>query len=684
MKIISTNEQDRLGEVQDLYNRARIQVTSKHTDFAHYDAQYRGEGEIDSYITSQDGDALSQAKRTPCVWNISHKLLEGSIDTNIPQPLVTPALKCSHNVRNARRIEALIKILLDKQPWEVYNDSTERTVKKFGTSAFNVEWDVESGTYTTVGDVMATPLRPHNIYPQPGVKSIEDADYVFVNYITTRSELMRKYSLSYEDVEQTEFEPEYDKGSERPTNDEDVVTLTVFWYYNEIGDVCRFVYSGDLILEDDDDYYSRKVEYCKCCGRRRQICEKDECSDPDYYVNKMDYDELEEDIICSDGRIIPAMSPVFKDGKMQFEKVKMPVTAPDGSQAFEDVGGVSLPAFMEIEVPKMQKTRLPYYKPKKIPVSVRYNIRDDDSFWGISDMEILRGPQQEANKLYSRIQEANMKYGAVLAVPEDLEIEPSNGIFDDIIRLKNGMTKDRIGVFAYSVDISPWVAMLERIVELGSDLSGVSDTYLGQADNTAKSGYAKSIQVAQSSGRLASRKMNKHAHFADIFRSIFELYLAFADEPRAIFHEDDDCNMAAGERFNRYDFYEFDFKTGNWYIDDDYAFSVDPNGALEQQYIQLWEVVKADYASGLYGNVQEIDTTIMAWQHLERLRYPFARNVVESLKIKREQIMMQQQQQQMAMQSGAGGAPAAALPSAVGGGASEMMAQSGVPATAQA
>ena len=169
MKIISKNEQGRLDEVHELYTRARSRVTEKHVDFKHYDAQYRGEGEIDGYITSQDGEALAEAERTPCVWNISHKLLEGSIDTNIPQPLVTPALKCSHNVRNARRIEALIKILLDKQPWEIYNDSQERTVKKFGTSASNIEWDVESGTYTTMGDVQMTPLRPHNIYPQPGV-----------------------------------------------------------------------------------------------------------------------------------------------------------------------------------------------------------------------------------------------------------------------------------------------------------------------------------------------------------------------------------------------------------------------------------------------------------------------------------------------------------------------------------
>lgn len=644
MKIYATNKEDRLSEVQDLYSAASIFAEKKKTDFANYDAQYRGKGDIDGYIETQSGEQI-KAKAATAVWNLSHKLLEGSIDTNIPQPLVTPELKCEHHVRNARRIENLIKMLLDKQPWEVYNDQQERTVKKFGTSGSNVEWDVDSGTHTTVGEAQITPLRPQNIYPQPGITSIEDADYVFINYITTRAELMRRYSLTEEDLEGSELESvlETNGDSEKPTNNEDVVTLTVMWYLNEYGDICRYAFSGDLVLEDDDDYYSRRVEYCKNCGRRRQICEKDECTNPDYYTNKMDYDVLEEDIRCSDGRVIPKMSPVFKDGKPVFETVRMPVTAPDGSQVMDDVGGVPLPAYMEVQVPKMEKTRLPYYKPKKLPVAIRYNIRDDKSFWGISDMEILRGPQQEANKLFSRIMEAVMKYGAALMLPEEAEFEASNGVFDDIIRLTKSMTKDQFGVFSYQVDISSWLVMLDKVLELASDLSGVTDAYLGAPDSTAKSGYAKALSINQASGRMASRKVNKHAHFADIFRIIFELYLAFADEPRAINHDDSDCALAAEERFNRFDFYEYDYVSGNWHVDDNYSFSVDPNGALSQQYMQMWEVVKADFASGMYGDTASIDTQIATWQHLEKLKYPFARNIVEIKKAQREQMIQAQQ-----------------------------------------
>ena len=653
MKITSTNKDDRLAEVQGYYSRASLTASAQRARFNKWDAQYRGSPEI-------DGKNGEEAKDADVVWNISFELLEGSIDTDIPQPFVTPELKCEHHTRNARRIENLIRMLQDKQPFETMNDSSERTTKKMGTSATNVEWDVDTGTHSTIGEAQITPLRPQNIYPQPGITRIEDCDYVFVDYITTREEIKRRYSLTDKDVEDTEFEPTYDSATERATNDEDVVTLTVLWYRNENGDVCRFCYSGDIVLEDDDDYYSRKVEYCDTCGRRRQICEKDPCRRPDYFMNKLDFDELTEDIQCSDGRVIPAMTPEYKDGEIVYETVRMPVTDVDGSQMLEEVGGVSLPSFIEIQVPKMKKTRLPFYKPQKLPVAVRYNIKDDDSFWGISDMEVIREHQQACNKLTSRINEAIMKSGAALMMPEDAHVELNNGIFEATIPIGPASDKSQYGLFSYAADISQWLVERDNHKEQAKRLLGISDSFLGQADNTAKSGYAKSVQVAQSAGRLASKKLMKQAHYADIFRIIFELYLAFADEPRAIHHEDDDCRLAAEERFNRFDFYEFDFKEGKWYIDDNYTFSCDPNGAIEQQYPQLWELVKSDYLAGMYGDPSSIDTAIIAWQHLEKLRYPFARNVVELKKAQRD-AMLEQQRAQM----GAG-----ALPSAgTGGGA---------------
>ena len=642
MRIKSESKAERLDEVIEYYNRAVSASADMRDKFKKWDEQYNGSHEIFGGGVDENGNPVA-SEYACAVDNITFELIEGSIDTDIPQPSVTPALMCEHHVRNARRIEKLIKMLLDKLPFEQYNDSEERAVKKYGTTGMNIEWDTSTTTRSTVGDVSVSILRPQNFYPQPGICDIHDVDYMFVDYVTTKAAIMRQYDLTEREVEGTVFSADYDDGDGEGYIDEDVVTVTVMWYRNESGDICRFVYSGDLVLEDEDDYYSRKVEYCETCGRRAEICKLDKCKLPKYYTETLEYDELTEDIQCSDGRVIPAMSPVIKDGELVMEKVKIPVTAPDGSQAFSSVGGIELPQFMEIELPKMRPTHLPFYKPKSMPVSIRYNISDDNSFWGISDCQVLLEDQQRVNKLTSRIDEAMMKAGAILGIPEGCEITPSNGIFDEIVRMGPGVTKEQFMLWSYAVDITQWRVERSEIKESAKKKIGVSDSFVGQADTTAKSGYAKSLQIAQSAGRMASKRIMKQVHFADLFRIIFEEYLAFADEARPIHHEEQDCRLAAEDRFIRSDFYEFDPRTGEWYIDDNYTFAVDMNGAIEQQYPQLWEIVKSDFASGMYGDVSNIDTMIQAWRHLEQLKYPFARNIVETFKVQKEKLMAAEQ-----------------------------------------
>lgn len=662
MKFTTKDKEERLSEAQELYQRASLSAAVQREKFNRYERQYEGSPEIDGYKKDSQGNPIEAAEDAEVVYNITFELIEGSIDTSLPQPMVTPEFKCVHHDRNARRVEALIKMLMDKQPWETYLDMEERISKIFSVSGTNLEWDVDTGTHSTVGEVELKTLMPQNIYPQPGMDNIDDCDYIFVDYLTTRAELMRKYGISEEAAEDADYDPTYKRSDNDITSDdEDVVTLTVMWYKGEDGSICRYAYSGDLVLEDDDDYYSRKVEYCSCCDRRREICEKDPCSDPDYYMNKLDYDELTEDIVCSDGRVIPAKTPVYKDGKIVFEKVQMPVTLPDGSQAMELVGGVELPSFMEVEVPKMKPTRLPYYKPKKYPIDLRYNIKRFNSFWGISDCDTIRPQQQECNKISSRINRALMKSGAAIMVPEGATFTVSNGIFDDVIEVGLNADKSQFGTFSYSIDISQWRAERAEQKEQAKRLLGISDSFLGQADTTAKSGYAKNIQVQQAAGRLASKKQMKAASFANRFRIIFELYLAFADEPRQVHHEDDECALAAEERFNRYDFYEFDPKTGAWYIDDNYSFSIDLNGAIEQQYPELWQLVKADFGAGMYGPLAQIDTQITMWKHLERLKYPFAKNVLEKLEQLREQMIAEAQRQRAVVPTADGNTPEAAM-----------------------
>ena len=99
---------------------------------------------------------------------------------------------------------------------------------------------------------------------------------------------------------------------------------------------------------------------------------------------------------------------------------------------------------------------------------------------------------------------------------------------------------------------------------------GMTDSYQGQADSTAKSGKAKEIQVKQSAGRLDSKRKMKNAAYAEIDEVIFLYYLAYADEPRAMSYVDS-MGRLQNAQFNRYDFIERD-ENGEYYYNTQYLF----------------------------------------------------------------------------------------------------------------
>ena len=112
----------------------------------------------------------------------------------------------------------------------------------------------------------------------------------------------------------------------------------------------KYVWSGDTQLQDVDDYYARKKYICRCCGKRKELCEENPCSNPDYEMQDEDYEELTEDIILPDyayedvmtptGAVIkqkvqkkiPAFSPVYKDGEPVMEEADEPVLDDTGPQ----------------------------------------------------------------------------------------------------------------------------------------------------------------------------------------------------------------------------------------------------------------------------------------------------------------------------------------------------------------
>lgn len=571
---------DRRAFFEDLYKAARQHLQDITDKLDLWYEQYKGSPAIDG-----------SEEAASAVRNITYEIIESQIDSTIPAPKVDCKRYSERRDRCARSVERLCACLRDRLPFERLNDIDERYTYILGGSVWLVEWDAGQTEGGERGSVRVSCLSPRDFFPQPGISRVEDMEYCFLRFVTTRDELCRRWHADRADTHLAEAETE---DAVRP--DGDTVTVVVCYYKDEAGDICRFVWSGDLVLEDAPRYFYRKCGICQNCGRRRGACL---CDKPDFRVSEDLWEYPDHDILLSDGRVIPART--FLPGA-------------EGEDGALQPGGLC-------------RTRLPYYVPKEFPIVIRRNTSCDRQLLGQSDCEFLRPIQQQINKVESRILQKLMRSAVTPVMPEDAQISLSNRVFGQVIKLRPGESASDYGTVDTTPDISRDIAQAERLYVHAKRLIGISDAFVG-LDNVEISGYSRKLQLNQSAGRLESKRRMKYSAYADIDRLIFLCYLAFADEPRCVTYKDE-TGRIQNMSFNRYDFLEYDPEEGGYRYDDGYLFSVDLNGTLETQRDLMWQKNLENLQAGTLGDPSDPSTLLRYWQSQERVHYPYARENVE-------------------------------------------------------
>ena len=614
---IEYQDSSKLVFFQELYREARSASEELHTKLEQHLAQYKGSDEIDG--------SREKAKQ---VRNITYELVESQITSYIPKPSVSPKMWSERNERNAKSIETLLRNKRDELPFEKQNDIDERYNPIYGGSVWLVEWDESIITHNAVGDVKVSCLSPSRFTGQPNIYEISDMEYCFIEFETTKEDIVRKYGVTLEIAEETESEE---------NADDKTATLYVCYYKNDEDKVCQFVWSGETPLLDIEDYYARKRYVCKKCGKRKELCNCEDADEDDYELQNEDYEEVDRDIPRTDGSFIPAMSEVIEDGQPVMTTEKRQALLEDGSVAMEDIGGVLLPISIDVEVPKTEPTKLPFYYPSVLPVVIRKNTSQEDSLFGQSDCEFIRPQQQAINKVESRILEKLLSGGVYPIVPEDFNMDLDESIFKKVFKAspENFQLFGRVDL---SVDISRDVAESDRLYDQAKRILGITDSYQGQYDSSAQSGRAKQLQIQQAAGRLDSKRQMKNAAYSEIDKIIFQYYLAYADEPRPAAFKDA-LGRIQNSTFNRYDFIERD-ESGEYYYNDEYLFSTDATIDIEKSRELLWQENRQNFQQGSYGDPSLPQTQLIFWLNMENAHYPFAHDNVERL---REEIARQQE-----------------------------------------
>ena len=618
----------KLAFFQNLYNEARSSSERIYEKLTQHLEQYKGSPKIDG----SDTDATQ-------VRNITYELIESQVTSYIPNPAVNAKMYSEKNERNAKSIETLLRNKRDELPFEKLNDMDERFNPIYGGSIWLIEWDNSIMTHNTVGDTKISCLSPSKFTGQPNIYDIKEMEYCFIEFETTKDDIVRKYGVTPTVADETESEE---------NADDKTATLYVCYYKNEKDKVCQYIWSADTELLDIEDYYARKRYVCKKCGKRKELCT---CDKPAYELQNEEYEELDRDIVLSDGSILPAMCEVIKDGQVVMETIKQQAIDPQtGSVVLEDTNGILLPKMIDVQVPKLEKTKLPFYTPSILPIVIRKNTSEEDNLLGQSDCEFIRPQQQAINKLESRIVEKLIGSGVFPIVPEDFSGEIDNSLWKKVFKSKQSNHK-LYGRLDLQVDISRDIIQSDRLYDQAKRILGITDSYQGQYDSSAQSGRAKQIQVQQAAGRLDSKRQMKNAAYAEIDQIVFQYYLAYADEPRPAAYQDSQ-GKTQNCMFNRYDFLERD-DAGEWYYNDEYLFSTDASIDIEKSRETLWQENRANFQQGAYGDTTQLETLLVFWQNMERTHYPFAHDNVERIKmlIEKQQLMLQLQQENANLKS---------------------------------
>ena len=553
MKNITKQTKTRLEKFKELYSSAVIAAEANRERLCRHMDQYLGSDEIDG-----------STERASVVRNITYEVIESEINADIPMPKVDTSCYSTLRDQNARAIERLSTALRSRLPFEELNDRDERYTYIYGGSVFYIEWDASQTDNAGEGSVRVHLLSPLDFIPQPSIESVEDMEYCFLHFTTTRGELLTKYGISEEKLSLAECE--YLADVDDPLGD--AVAIIVTFYKDEMGQVGKFVFSGDLALCDIPNYYKRKLTVCHECGKNAKFC------------------------VCE--------KPKPENIDLELEKI----TLDDG-----------------------RTVEIPYYVPKSFPIVIRKNTLSDMTLLGGSDCERIRPQQQAINKVESRILQKLLRAGVTPIMPEGTAITLSNAVFGQIIKTRPGESIDSYGKIDTTPDISQDIKEADRLYDQAKRVLGISDALQGLDATTSESGYARQLKIARASSRLETKKRMKHLAYCKIYEIIFKHYLAFADEPRRFAYRDTYGRMHFTE-FNRYDFIERD-KYGKYYYDDSYLFTVDNNADAQYQSEALWEINLNNLERGTLGDKTSPTTLMRYWQLQDKAHFPYARENVE-------------------------------------------------------
>ena len=570
-------------------------------------------------------------KKATNIRNIVYELIESQVDSSIPMPKVRAIHPEDEEL--AKKLEKFLENKVKTCALTTVNDAEERTVPIVGGDYTLVEWDLNRGLHSEVGDLKISELHPKKVIPQMGVTDFDNMDYFFIQELMTKKTVKRVYR---EDVSECSNDyPEMTEGIEGASTNDDLVTVNTAFYRNENGGVGIFVWCDFVKLLDLDEYEARYLDRCAKCGAVMVDGVCPECGSKKAKKTKEEYEDVKDAIeVTISGGGSKTVNP--------FDEVEAPMLDEEGNTMFDMTGRP------QMEIKRTQK-KIPYYRPNVYPVILRKNITAQNRLLGGSDVKVIIDQQDTIKKLGTKINEKLLKGGSYVTLPEGIEIE-KDGEELNVIRLRNAADKSMIDTITLQPNVQNDQNYLEINYSWAKSSLGITDSYQGKYDASATSGTAKQYAINQAAGRLDSKRTLKNEAYAKLYEVMFKFWLAFSDSPSEITSTNSD-GAAQFDSLDRMEFLRLD-AAGEFYWDDEFIFETDPTSTLMQNREAMWNQTDMKLQSGAFGPVGDLETARAYWTIMKANGYPNA-SVILSLveeRIEKEQQMAQEIPQEIPME----------------------------------
>ena len=229
----------KLEKFSDLYECACLAYEETMEGLERNLSQYRGSLEIDGGLESANA-----------VRNITYELIESAISSEVPYAKVDAESYSEKGEMLSQAVERLLYTTRERLPLDEINDTDERCTYIFGGSLLLLEW-IKGEEQGCDGDIRLRQISPRDFIPEPGIMRLEDMSYCFLRFTTNKGELKSKYGVTDEELERIDCGFRWGEAASM----DDVASVIIAFYKGEGGRVGRFVFSGDLVLSDEPDYY---------------------------------------------------------------------------------------------------------------------------------------------------------------------------------------------------------------------------------------------------------------------------------------------------------------------------------------------------------------------------------------------------------------------------------------------